>query len=176
MSGAEGGVTAGGAGDGPGEDATARLRRELREAFEARAHFYRLTLDALEARLGAAEAEAALAAICEQRGREVAPAFAGARGAVAVGEAFLAASPDRGRLYPATVRREEGRIAFAVAACPLKSAWLAAGLGPARVAALCRAAGAFDKGLFEGCGLRFRNETWEEGREGCCRIVLEDGA
>lgn len=157
------------------EDArTARLRRELREAFEARAHFYRLTLEALDARLGPAEAEAVLAAVCERRGREVSEAFRGIDGAVAVGDAFLAASPDEGRLYPAAVERQRGRIVLAVGACPLKSAWLSAGLAPERVEALCRVAGAFDKGLFEGCGRKFRNETWMEGREGCCRIVLED--
>jgi hypothetical protein len=151
-----------------------RLRRELKESFANRAHLYRLMLDELEARLPAAEAEAALAAACHRRGEEVAVAFDGIKGqAVAVGEAFLAASPDGGALYPTDVARGQDWISFAVRACPLKQAWMAAGLGPERVAQLCRIAGAFDRGLFEAAGVAFSNQTWEPGGgDGCCRITL----
>jgi hypothetical protein len=57
--------------------------------------------------------------------------------------------------------------------CPLKDTWVEAGLPSGRVAALCRLAGAFDKGLFEAAGLLFSNETWTEARGGgCCWITL----
>lgn len=153
----------------------ATLRRELAEAFANRAHLYRLALDELTAELGAERAEAVLARIVERRGREVAAVlFAGlAPDPVAVGRRFLAASPDGGALYPHRVEERDGAFAVAVDRCPLKEAWLGAGLPPERVATLCRIAGAFDRGLFEAAGLVCDNETWRPGSgEGCCRIDL----
>jgi hypothetical protein len=155
-----------------------RLRRELADSFMNRAHLYRLMLEELEARMPAAEAEALLSAVCRRRGQEVAAgAFAGfgPDDARALGEAFLSASPDGGRLYPTEVTRMEGGIAFRVLSCPLKSAWQAAGLPAERIAALCRIAGTFDRGLFEATGVRFANETWTAG-EGCCRISLRNAS
>jgi hypothetical protein len=152
-----------------------RLRAELEAAFRNRGDLYRLMLAHLEARLGAADAEAMLTDIVEARGREIASsAFADhiSGDPVALGEAFLRASPDEGRLYPAAVTRTADAIAFKVHACPLKSAWVDAGLGEREVARLCRIAGAFDKGLFEACGVRFENRTWTPGEEGCCWIRL----
>lgn len=156
------------------------LRRELADAFRNRAHLYRLLFEELADRFGDGEAEAVLARVCERRGREVARAafgHLGAGDARAVGEAFLAASPDGGRLYPTEVERLADGIRFAVRSCPLKSAWVDEGLAPDRVATLCRIAGAFDRGLFEATGARFRNRTWEPGDgPGCCRIELRDGS
>ena len=77
-----------------------RLSRELAAAFWNRADLYRLILEALIAELGPRRAETVLAGAIEARGREVArQAFAGfgPNQARAVGEAFLAASPDGGR-------------------------------------------------------------------------------
>jgi hypothetical protein len=151
-----------------------RLRAELEESFRNRAHLYRLLLEELAAELGPEAAERVLARAVERRGREAGAAFAGLGGARAVGEAFLAASPDGGRMYPTDVERHPDGITIKVRRCPLKDAWTGAGLPPARVAALCRLAGAFDKGLFEAAGVRFANETWREGGTGCCRIELRD--
>jgi hypothetical protein len=164
-------------GDGAVESTEERLRRELVESFRNRAHLYRLMLDEMEVRLGPAEAERILASACHRRGEEVArAAFSGfgPNDARAIGEAFLAASPDGGSLYPTEVTRNAHGIAFRVLACPLKSAWQDANLPPERVAQLCRVAGAFDRGLFEATGVRFENETWNGG-EGCCLIRLSDG-
>lgn len=59
--------------------------------------------------------------------------------------------------------------------CPLKDAWVGAGLSDGHVATLCRIAGAFDKGLFEAAGVQFRNEPWTAARGGgCCWIHLDD--
>ena len=156
-----------------------KLRAELEAAFRNRADLYRLTLDRLDRELGGTRAEELLTEIVEERGREVAAtAFArfGPSDAVAVGEAFLAVSPDGGRMYPADVSREPGCIAFQVRRCPLKDAWIEAGLPRERVAQLCRIAGGFDRGLFEGVGLTFRNRTWTPGAgDGCCWIELSNG-
>jgi hypothetical protein len=155
-----------------------KLRQDLEAAFRARANLYRLFHDELTARLGRVEGEALMARVIERHGSEAAAHYrrpgADAR---AVGEAFLAASPDGGRMYPAAVERQQDGIDIRVERCPLKDAWRDAGLSPERVATLCRIAGAFDKGLFEAAGLRFSNETWSAERGGgCCHIFLRDGA
>lgn len=155
------------------------LRAELEAAFRNRADLYRLTLDRLEREVGEARAETLLTEIVEARGREVAAsAFArfGPLDAVAVDEAFLAVSPDGGRMYPTDVSRRPDCIAFQVRRCPLKDAWIEAGLPQARVAQLCRIAGGFDRALFEGVGLAFDNRTWTPGAgDGCCWIELSNG-
>jgi hypothetical protein len=153
-----------------------RLSRELDSAFRNRAELYRLFLDELTAELGAEKAEALMIRAIEKRGREVAAAaFAGfgPNDAPAIGEAFLAVSPDGGRMYPADIDRGPNHIAFKVKRCPLKDAWVEAGVGDKKLATLCRIAGAFDRGLFEATGVRFANVTWTPGQgSGCCHIAL----
>lgn len=154
------------------------LARELEAAFRNRADLYRLLYDELSATLGAQRAEEILVAAIEKRGREVAEAaFAGfgPNEARAIGEAFLAVSPDGGRMYPTDVDREPNGISFRVRRCPLKDAWVDAGVGEEKLAVLCRIAGAFDRGLFEATGVQFRNVTWKPGHgSGCCHIFLTD--
>lgn len=151
------------------------LRRELTDAFKGRAHMYRLLLAELTRRHSAAEAEDVLATICEQRGREVAPLlFKGVPAEPeAIGRRFLSVSPDGGDLYPHDLDVSNGAFTVTVHSCPLKDAWREAGCAPETIATLCRAAGAFDKGLFEAAGVAFDNSTWSEARGGgCCRITL----
>jgi len=154
-----------------------KLARELEAAFRNRADLYRLMLRELTAEVGPARAEAILVRAIEQRGREVAEvAYAGfgPNEARAIGEAFLVASPDEGRMYPTEVERRDDGITFRVTRCPLKDAWVEAGVSDAELATLCRVAGAFDRGLFEATGCRFANVTWTPGRTGCCTIALTD--
>lgn len=154
------------------------LARELESAFRNRADLYRLLFEELAAELGEAKAETILAAAIEKRGREVAAAAFAAFGpndARAIGEAFLAISPDGGRMYPTEVERQAQSIGFRVQRCPLKDAWTDAGVSDDRLAVLCRIAGAFDRGLFEATGVRFENTTWTPAHgSGCCHIRLTD--
>jgi hypothetical protein len=155
------------------------LRRELEDAFRNRAHLYRLMLDELTVEVGPVRAEKVLARAVERRGREMAELlFAGTeRRAESIGERFLEVSPDGGRMYPHDLERLPDGMTIHVRRCPLKDAWVEAGLDADRIAALCRIAGAFDKGLFEAAGVRFRNETWTPARGGgCCWITLRDPA
>lgn len=153
-----------------------RLSRELEAAFRNRADLYRLMLEELSQEIGAEAAEAVLIRAIERRGREVAAqAFAGfgPNDARAVGEAFLRVSPDGGRMYPTEIERSGDGIAFKVRRCPLKDAWVEAGVGEEKLSTLCRIAGAFDRGLFEATGIRFDNVTWTPGHgDGCCHIRL----
>jgi len=154
------------------------LSLELDSAFRNRADLYRLFYEELRARFGASEAEEVMVKVVGQRGREVAAAAFSAFGpndARALGEAFLAVSPDSGRMYPTHVDRDKHHIAFRVRRCPLKDAWMAAGISGESLATLCRIAGAFDRGLFEATGVRFSNRTWTPGHgSDCCHIRLED--
>ena len=78
-------------------------------------------------------------------------------------------------MYPTDVERGERYIAFRVRRCPLKDAWVDAGVDEERLTTLCRIAGAFDRGLFEATGVRFENTTWSPGHgDGCCHIRLTD--
>ncbi len=155
-----------------------QLRRELAEAFKSRAHFYRLMLDVLEEAHDPSTAEAMLAEACLRRGREIAPLlFDGVPPAPEpIARRFLSVSPDGGDLYPNDAGSDGDGFTISVRSCPLKQAWMEAGLSPLRIAQLCRIAGAFDRGLFEAAGLCFENSTWSEARgDGCCRITLRPG-
>ena len=155
------------------------LRQELEASFRNRADLYRLMYTELVAELGLERGEALMLRIVEKRGREVGSGYFKALGpsALAVGEAFLAVSPDQGRMYPTDVMRRADGIEFRVKRCPLKDAWRDAGLHNDAIATLCRVAGAFDKGLFEAAGVQFRNATWSAQRgDGCCHILLTDAA
>lgn len=155
------------------------LRAELEASFRNRADLYRLMFSEMVAELGQEPGEALMVRIIHKRGQEVGAGYFKAKGpsALAVGEAFLAVSPDQGRMYPTSVTRQSNAIEFRVKRCPLKDAWQQAGLDAATTTTLCRIAGAFDKGLFEAAGVDFRNETWSEQRGGgCCHIVLTDRA
>lgn len=157
---------------------TDTLRTELEGSFRNRADIYRLIYQSLRTRLGEAEAEAAMVEAIEERGREVAAqAFSsfGPQDARALGEAFLAVSPDGGRMYPTDVDRRPDGIAFRVRRCPLKDAWTAAGVDGVELATMCRIAGAFDRGLFEATGVHFANRTWQQGDgDRCCIIELSN--
>lgn len=157
----------------------AQLALELEASFRNRADLYRLLLDELAIALGVEEAEALLARAIEKRGSEVAAAFRGfgPNQAREIGEAFLAVSPDGGRMYPTDVERWEDGISFRVRRCPLKDAWRDAGVSEDKLQILCRIAGAFDRGLFEATGVCFANRTWRVGDgDHCCEIRLTNAA
>ena len=153
-----------------------KLAAELEAAFRNRADLYRLLLEELTGEIGGEAAEAVMTRTVTRYGQEIAAAaFAGfgPNDAKALGEAFLAASPNGGRMYPTDVERGTDSVTFKVKRCPLKDAWVAAGVGDEKLTTLCRIAGAFDRGLFETTGVRFSNVTWSPDHgSGCCRIQL----
>ena len=154
-----------------------QLRRDLMGAFQNRALLYRDIYREMAAEFGAEAAEHVLSRAIYARGKATAelafPGF-GAQDACGLGEAFLAASPDGGRMFPTDVTRKPGSISFKVKECPLKTAWMAAGTQADEMATLCRIAGRFDNGLFEHSGTVVETETWRDNVEGCCRITLRN--
>lgn len=152
-----------------------RLARELREAFAQRAMIYHRIDAELTEELGAEKSAAILGRAIENHGRAAGEKLfksVDAGDLRAVADAFLAVSPDGGRLYPAERRDEDGAVTIQVKDCPLQNAWRAAGLKPERIARLCRIAGRFDTGLFGAARVRFSAETWTQGRAGCCTLTL----
>ena len=59
--------------------------------------------------------------------------------------------------------------------CPLKAAYLEAGLSEAETARMLEIAAQVDYGTFEGAGFSFSAETWRPGREGCCLLHVRPG-
>lgn len=154
------------------------LERELEAAHKTRALFYAAVFEELARRLGEAEAEAIMSAVTYRRGAEVGRRFAAFAPADLVGlcRAFLDFIPDRGRLFDPEVRRADAQeLVIHMRRCPLKEAWLEAGLPPERVATLCRIAGRIDNGTFESAGFSFAGTTWTPGTTGCCTLVIRPG-
>jgi hypothetical protein len=155
-----------------------RLRRQLYDSFANRAHVYRLLFEELRAELGEAKAAALMGRAIYRRGAQQAAKYAPFAPADlgALKEAFVGGLPDGGALFaPEVVRCDAGGLEVKFHRCPLKQAWLDAGLPESEVAALCRVAAEVDRGLFETAGFRFHADTYQAGGEGCCFLHIRPG-
>jgi hypothetical protein len=151
------------------------LREQLVAAMKNRAMFYWEVYRVLEREFGADRAAGLVSEAIYNRGcavgerfREFGPGdFDGLR------QAFIESIPDRGRPFEPEVRAcdDEG-LEIRFHRCPLKEAWIDAGLGDDEVATMCRIAGTVDNGTFEAAGFGFRSETWQPGRTGCCHLFI----
>ena len=152
------------------------FRKDLIAQMKNRALIYMEIYDTLVEELGEAKAEQLLAKAIYKRGcsagkplAKFAPAdLAGLR------EAFLANVPGGEELFkPEVLRSDAEMLEIQLHGCPLKDAWMDAGLPEDKIATLCRIAGAVDKGLFEGAGFAFSNRTWTPGAKGCCFLLIK---
>jgi len=141
------------------------LRRQLYDAFANRAHIYHLLLCQLRSELDAERAAELIGRALYQRGAQKAPRYA----AFAPGDleglkqAFLDDLPDGGAMFaPEVVRCDAEALDVKFHRCPLKQAWLDAGLPEEEVATLCRVAAQVDSGLFEAAGFSpgFEARRW----------------
>ena len=120
------------------------LRTQLYDSFKNRAVIYYLIFDELRTELGAARAEELLSRAIyrrgQQKGREQYARYA-PDDLAGLKAAFLHGVADDGRMFrPEVLRSDAQTLDIKFHACPLRDAWLAAGLGPEDVAALCRIA------------------------------------
>jgi hypothetical protein len=154
------------------------LRSQLWASFKNRAMVYLEVYRVLEEELGAERAAALLKKAIYRRGCEIGRQFerfgpgdlAGLKGA------FLGILPDDGKVFePEVIACDDSRLEIQLCRCPLKEAWQEAGLDEAQVARMCEIAGVVDNGTFEAAGFRFRSETWQPGRSGCCHLFIEKG-
>jgi L-2-amino-thiazoline-4-carboxylic acid hydrolase len=151
------------------------LRVQLESAMKARAMVYAAVYDELEAELGAAKAEAIMKRAIHKRGLAIGAQFArfGPRDIEGLRAAFMAFIPDGGRPFaPEVTRCDAAALDIKFHACPLKTAWLEAGMSAERVAQLCSIAGVVDNGTFEAAGFAFHADTWRPGEEGCCFLHI----
>jgi hypothetical protein len=147
------------------------LRRQLYDAFANRAHIYHLLFSQLRSELGAERAAELMARAIYQRGAQNAAKYASfaPRDLDGLRQAFLANLPDDGAMFaPEVVRCDAEGLDIKFYRCPLKEAWMGAGLPEEEVAALCQIAAQVDSGLFEAAGFRFHADTYRPGAEGCC--------
>ena len=158
-----------------------KLKRELDDAFKARARLYRAILDELTVEIGAERAEAVLSRAIEKRGVAAGTALFGALEkptAKDVADRFLAVSPAEGTLYPHTREDRDGgkTVSVKVHRCPLQDAWREDGATDAEIERLCRISGRFDTGCFGASGVAFEATTWTPGSTGCCTLFLGSAA
>jgi len=155
-----------------------QLRRQLYESFANRAHIYRLLFDQLRSELGAARAAELMGRAIYQRGAQLGARYAAyaPRDLEGLKQAFLANVSDDGAMFgPEVVRCDGEGLDIKLHRCPLKDAWLDAGLAEEEVATLCRIAGQVDRGLFDAAGFRFHADTYQPGGEGCCFLHVRPG-
>lgn len=155
-----------------------RLRDEVYAAFKNRALLYRTIFEELRSELGEPRAAELMKRAIERRGREIGREFAryGPADLLGLKDAFLAFIPDGGRMFaPEVVRADAGGVDIKFHRCPLKEAWLEAGVPERDIATLCHIAGRVDNGTFEAAGFEFAADTWTPGGEGCCFLHLRPG-
>jgi hypothetical protein len=154
------------------------LRRQLYDSFANRAHIYHLLFEQLRAELGAQKAEEVLGRAIRRRGEQKAVRYLpfapeDLRG---LRDAFVGDLPDGGAMFaPEVVHCDEQGLDIKFHRCPLKQAWLDAGLPEDEVATLCRIAAQVDHGMFEAAGFRFSADTYQPGGEGCCYLHVRPG-
>ena len=156
-----------------------QLRSQLYDSFKNRAMIYYLIFDELRAELGNDRAEELLSRAIYRRGelqgQEKYAQFA-PDNLTGLKAAFLGGMADDGRMFqPEIVRSDAEGLDIKFHACPLRDAWLEAGLPDEDVATLCRIASQIDDGMFEAAGFRFSADTWQPGGEGCCYLHIRPG-
>jgi hypothetical protein len=156
-----------------------KLRAELYDSFKNRAMIYYLIFDELRTELGAERAEKLLARAIYRRGAaagKVKFAKFAPDDLAGLKAAFLGGVADEGRMFqPEVVRDDTQALDIKFHGCPLRDAWLEAGLPDEEVATLCRIAAKIDDGKFQGAGFHFSAETWQPGGEGCCYLHFRPG-
>ncbi len=155
-----------------------KLRRQLYEAAANRAHIYHLLFQQLQSELGADRATELMGRAIYQRGAQIGARYAAfaPHDLNGLRQAFLANVSDDGAMFaPEVVRCDAEGLDIRLHRCPLKQAWLDAGLAQQEVATLCRIAAQVDRGLFEAAGFRFHADTYQPGAEGCCFLHIRPG-
>ena len=154
------------------------LRRQLYDAYQNRAMIYYLIFDELRKELGEERAEDLLSRAIHRRGVQRSGKYAPYAPADLEGlkNAFVGQLPAAGSFHkPEVSRCDAEAFDLKFHGCPLKEAWLEAGLPETEVATLCRIAARIDDGTFAGAGFEFSSDTWKPGGDGCCYLHVRPG-
>lgn len=155
-----------------------QLRKELVASFKNRALLYFHFFDEMRKELGEAKATEIMKRAIYDRGLAVGKQFAkfGPADMTGIRDAFLKFIPDEGALFAPEVQRcDAGGVDIMFHRCPLKEAWIDAGVSESDMAKLCQIAGRVDNGTFEGAGFTFSADTWQPGHDGCCHLHIRPG-
>lgn len=155
-----------------------QLREQLYASYKNRALLYYLIYDELCGEVGKERAAAILTRAIRRRGEQLGQKYAayGPADLEGLKQAFLANMADDGRMFsPQVTRSDTEGLDIHLTTCPLKEAWLEAGLAEDAVAELCAIAATVDEGMFRAAGFAFSADTWRPGRTGCCHLHLRPG-
>jgi len=155
-----------------------QLRQQLLDSYKNRALLYYHIYEELTHALGPEQAEEILKRAIHRRGQERGKEYSQFTPANLAGvkEAFLTHLPDEGRLFePEILTDTSEALDIKFHRCPLREAWVEAGLPDELVAKLCRIAAEVDYGLFHEAGFHFYADTWQPGSEGCCCLHIRPG-
>ena len=87
--------------------------------------------------------------------------------------ASFAYAPDGGAMFTPDVGAcSEQGLDVQFKTCPLKNAWLEAGMTEDDLALFCEMASQADYGTLEAAGFAVAIETWTPGSEGCCQLKI----
>lgn len=154
------------------------LIEQLRNAFKSRALVYAAMYEEMAAEFGADKAREVCKRAIYKRGQAIAGHFAPHAPADLGGlkETFLEFIPQARQLFaPEVVQCTENELEIQFHRCPLKEAWVEAGYEGAALANLCDIGGVVDYGTFEKAGFTLQSDTWQPGRDGCCRLHIRPG-
>jgi len=154
----------------------ATLRAQLYDSYKNRAMLYYLIYDELRAELGQDRAEELLSRAIYRRGealgQEKYARFA-PNDLAGLQKDLLDTIPDSGRMFhPMVLRSDAEEVDVQFQGCPLRDAWVEAGLPDEDIVTLCRIASQIDEGMFTAAGFLFTADTWQPGEENCCRLHI----
>ena len=155
-----------------------KLRAELYAAFKNRALLYYRFFDTLRRELGEEKATSLMKEAIYRRGCEIGKQFTAHApdDMQGIKTAFLDFIPDGGAMFgPELIRCDENGVDIKFHRCPLKDAWLEAGISDLDITKLCEIAGRIDDGTFESAGFAFTADTWRPGQSGCCFLHIRPG-
>ena len=155
-----------------------KLIEQLRAAFKSRALVYAAMYEEMAAEFGADKAREVCKRAIYRRGEAIAQVFAPHAPAdlQSLRTTFLNFIPQADQLFaPEVVQCTDQELEIQFHRCPLKEAWAEAGYDGAALANLCDIGGVVDYGTFEKAGFSLRSDTWQPGREGCCRLHIRPG-
>lgn len=157
----------------------AALRAQLYDSYKNRAMIYYLIYDELRTELGEDRAEDLLGRALYRRGESLGQEKYGRfapKDLAGLQKDLLDTIPDNGRMFhPKVVRSDAEEVDIQFQGCPLRDAWVEAGLPDEEIVVLCRIASQIDEGMFTGAGFNFTSDTWQPGEEGCCRLHIRPG-
>lgn len=86
----------------------------------------------------------------------------------------FAYSPDGGAMFaPHVFSCSDEGLDVKFENCPLKEAWVEAGMPDDEVSLFCEMAARADYGTLEAAGFAVDIETWLPGKTGCCRLKIK---